>query len=255
MKDPRPSPGGHDRLDVGMNLDPGRLEVVGHLAAGVAHELNNLLFVIRGFSELARLDLPDEDPVTAKLDRIEEAVDRAQGLTQMVLESSHPSDDGPVAIRLHPLLKEGVKLIRESLPDEVRVHQEIATDAAAVFVDPVRIFPVILTLLKMAAEPLFSDGGRLWVTLTEAKAEGAITGSNLVLTVGSANGDDGDEIQRRLTSEGGVPKSPLPGDESTAKRICEIVGDCGGELRCRSIDQRGLCIEVLLPLASNPAIR
>ncbi|MFV2072240.1 MAG: histidine kinase dimerization/phospho-acceptor domain-containing protein [Thermoanaerobaculales bacterium] len=251
----RAKPRGQDRLDAGMNLDPRRLEVLGHLAAGVAHELNNLLFVIRGFSELARLDLPDEDPITAKLGRIEEAVDRAQGLTRMVLESAHPSDDGPPEIQLHTLVKEGVKLVRESLSSEIRVHQEIATDAAAVAVDPVRFFPVVMTLLKMAAVPLVADGGRLWATLTETKAGGATAGSNLVLTVGSATGDDEDEIWRRLAPEGRVPPSPLPQDEGATAPICEIVRDYGGEVRCRSIDQRGLCFEVLLPLSSTPAVR
>ncbi|MFV2073463.1 MAG: histidine kinase dimerization/phospho-acceptor domain-containing protein [Thermoanaerobaculales bacterium] len=255
MKDPRLKPGGRDKLDVGRKIDPGRLEIVGHLAAGMAHELNNILFVIRGFSELARLDLADEDPVATRLDRIEEAIDRAEGLTRMVLETAHPSDDGPMAIQLHPLVKEGVKLVGEGLPDNVRVHQAIATDAAAVAVDPVRFFPMIVTLLRMAAEPLVADGGMLWATLIETKVEGMTADANLVLTVGSATGEDEDEVWGRLTSGGRAPMSPLPENESTAASICEIVRACGGEVRHRSIDQRELCFEVILPLSPNPAVR
>ena len=69
--------------DIGEYDEPGRIEIIGHLAAGVAHELNNLLFVISGFSELARLDLSKHDPALANFDRIEEAVNRAKDLIEL----------------------------------------------------------------------------------------------------------------------------------------------------------------------------
>jgi len=236
---------------IGKDLDTERLKVLGHLAAGVAHELNNCFFVIKGFSELARLDLPSEHPITENLDRIEETIDRADALTRMVLECAHPSDSGVIAVQLHPLVKEAVKLVRERLPDEIRIHQAIATDAAAVAVDPVRFFPMVMTLLKIATEPLVSDGDRLWVSLAETDAGGSIEGSRLVLIVGSATGEDGEEIWRRLATGDGASTAGTPEPDGAAESIHEIVEAVGGELRCRSIDQRGLWMEVSLPTATN----
>jgi len=249
MKDPHTI-----KLGIADDLASDRLKVLGNLAAGAAHELNNWIFVIRGFSELSRLDLPDGHPVTANLDRIEEAVDQAEGLTRLILECAHPSGDGSVSIRLHPLVKEAVKIVREHLSDEIRIHQAIAGDTAAATVDPVRFFPVIMTLLKIAAEPLASDGGELWVSLAEESTAGSTEGSKLALTIGSTIGDDGEEIWRRLATEDTASMSPPRDDEGAAASIREIVEKYGGKLQWRSIDQRGMRMVVSLPGATNVAV-
>ncbi len=233
----------------------GRLEVLGRLAAGVAHELNNILFVIRGFAELARLDLPSGDPIATKLDRIEEAVDRAEGLTRMVLVTAWPSDGGPVPIQLHPLVKEGIKLIRESLSDDVRVQQDIATDAAGVEIDAVQAHRVIMTLLENAATALGEEGGFLSVTLAETESEASIGGSSLLLTVTYATGEDGEEVWKRLIEQGGEQASPLPESGGVPQSVRDIVEGFGGVVRSRSLDDRGRSFEVVLPLSPNPALR
>ena len=235
--------------------DLGRLEVLGHLAAGVAHEFNNLLFVIRGFAELARMDLPDGDPITTNLNRIEEAVDRAEGLTRMVLVTARPSDGGPAAIQLYPLVKEGIKVIRESFTDDVRVHQDIATDAGGVAINAVQAYRVIMTLLENAATALGEEGGFLSVTLAETESEASTGGSSLLLTVAYATGEDGEEAWNRLIEQGGEQASLPPEKEGVPQSVRDIVEGLGGVVRSRSLDDRVRSFEVVLPLSPKPAVR
>ena len=64
--------------------------------AAVAHELNNLLTAIRGYTQLARESLPEGDPVRDDLDRVLDAAHRAAGLTRRLLDAQ-PPDEGPDA--------------------------------------------------------------------------------------------------------------------------------------------------------------
>lgn len=249
MKDPRTT-----KLVISDELASDRLKILGNLAAGVAHELNNFFFVIRGFSELSRLDLSNAHPVTESLDRIEEAVDQAEGLTRMILECAHPSGDGSVSIQLHPLVKQAVKLVRESLSDEIRVKQTIAPDAVAVKVDPVRLFPVIVAMLRTACNDLASQGGLLWISLAETAAAESEAPSALTLNVGSTTGADPDETWRRLQGDAGVPTSPPPGTDD-AEWICTTIRELGGHLEWRRMDGRGMCIRTSFPPTPVEAVR
>ena len=236
-------------------FDLNRMEVLGHLAGGIAHEINNWFFVIRGFSGLARFDLAADHPLTDNLDQIDEAVDRAEGLTRMVLECSHPLGDGILSVRIHPLVKEGLKAMRGSLPESIRVHQAVATDAAPVLVEPIGFYCVVLALLRFAVDRLSAAPGLLWVALKEIEPEERGGDASVVLTVGSAVGDDPEELGRRFESDGPVVAGPPTGNDSVFAGIDETIKGFGGELRHRSTDGGCLSVEVVLSTAAEPAIR
>jgi len=235
--------------------DPDRMQVLGHLAGGVAHEVNNWLFVIRGFSELARLDLDPNDPLTDNLNQIEEAVDRAEALTRMALECAHPSGDGILSTQLHPLVKEGLKTIRRSLPDSIRVQQAISTEVTPVLVDPIGFFRAVLVLMGWAVDRLAQSPGLLWVVLEETELGGTAGNGTIVMTIGSAAGDDPDALLRRFESGGLVVEGPPSGHQAVFSAIEDAIGVWGGALRHRALDQGGMSVDVVLSTDTGPAVR
>lgn len=245
-----------DGIAIGSTVpDRERREILGHLAAGVAHELNNWFFVIRGFSELARLDIDDGDPVAESLDRIEEAIDIAEGLTRMVLECAHPSGDGVIAIRLHPHVKECLKLVRATLPETISVHQDIASDAPLADLEPVRFFTAVLSLLQTAIASIDKRGGMLWVKLAETEADGESAGPGVALSVGSASGAEAEDLLKRLDAGEGTTPPLLREDDEAAVSMNELVRGFGGTVRYRSIDEGARCIDVTFPAVSNAKAR
>ena len=254
MSDSSSKTTGQPPADARFGNSPERLEVLGLLAAGVAHELNNWFFVIRGFSELARFDLEQDHPVIDKLDRIEEGIDRAELLNRMVLESAHPSSDGIISVQLHPVVKEAVKLVRESLSGRVRVLQTIDTEAPAAAVDPMRLFPSVTSLLREASRQITDDGSHLRVSLGEAEAGRPDEHRWLALRIGWATNDEGDEVWNALVT-GVDPSNDGEPEFDGLARIRETVTGFGGRLQCRTAGNDGALFEVLLPVATGPALR
>lgn len=240
--------------------DVGSMVIIGHLAAAVAHEINNLLFVIRGSAELARLNLGDGDPMQARLRSIDEAVDRAKDLTAMVLYAARSAGGGPPPIPLHPVVKEGVKLARASLGDNVKVRQNVTASAPAIVVDPIKAYQLVMSLLDCAATTLTEGGGLLSVTLNVTDIEGGdrsgpgIAGSCLLLAVAWAVGEDAEDLINRASDRGGDRTEELPRGADLPGNAVEIVHGLGGQITGYTVGDGGLCIEVLLPLSPPPVV-
>jgi len=241
-------------FDFGGDSDRERLQVLGQLAGAVAHEINNWLFVIRGSSELARLDLPAGDPVTENFDRIEEAVDLAEALTRMMLECAHPSGDGVIAAQLQPLVKEAVKLTREKIPAGVQVHQAVAADVAPVELEPVRVFLAVMALLGWASARIATGEGLLWVELAEIAADNDAENSAVRLTVGSAAYSDRSEVERWLHPDPSDVVS-LTIDDDVIASITKTFGEFRGRVDVKKIADSGSCVEIVFPIALFSALR
>jgi len=241
--------------------DSARLEVLGLLSAGVAHDLNNLLFVIKGTVEICRMNVSEGDPLRAKFDRIEEAVDRAERLTRMVLQNAPPSDRGYAPIQLQPLVKVCLKMITAGLPSAVKIHQEIAPDAAAVPVDLMLAHRVVATLLSTAGDALLEEGGWLAVTLdsdeinapTGSRIESSIAGPALIFTVAHGVGKH-EDVRRQLKEHDGQRSITLSEVDGIPADLDDVVRSFGGSATCHLPTEGGRSFKVVFPVAEIPAV-
>jgi nitrogen-specific signal transduction histidine kinase len=208
------------------------------------------------------MTLSDDDLMRAKFNRIEEAVDQAEALTRMVLHTARPSESGPVPVPLHPLVKECLKRVESELPDNVKIHRQIATDAAAVAVDPVQFFKIVMTVLSAAASALKQEGCRLSVSFGQADVESRAdrgnqllpTGPVVVLAVEYACRENGPEDHGSRADQGGTKPFRLSEIEGSPPAIDTIVDNIGGVVTCRPIDG-GRRLEVMLPITAPRAVR
>ncbi len=141
-------------------IEAARLEAIGRLAGGLAHDLNNLLTVIRGSATLAKLDLEPASSATARLAAIERSALKAEELIRQLLAFGRRQLLRPRRIDLHELLVRVEPLLRQVLVEEVELSFEIEDQPAWVELDPSQLEQVLVSLALFARESM-PEGGRL----------------------------------------------------------------------------------------------
>src|SRR4029077_19746530 len=136
-----------------------RMDAVGRLAGGVAHDFNNMLGVIRGYSELLRSRMCDE-VAQEQIEEIKKASDRAASLTRQLLAFSRRQVLQPASLDLNERISQISKMLRRLIGDDVQLIVRPGDSLAAIEADPGQIDQVILNLAVNARDAM-PNGGKL----------------------------------------------------------------------------------------------
>jgi two-component system, cell cycle sensor histidine kinase and response regulator CckA len=137
-----------------------KMEAVGHLAGGVAHDFNNILGVIMGHGELLLRQMAAEDPRRARVERMYEAADRAAALTRQLLTFSRQQVGQPTVVRLNHTLGEALRMLERLIGEHVQVATALDPDLWAIKADPGQIEQVVMNLAINARDAM-PNGGTL----------------------------------------------------------------------------------------------
>lgn len=140
-------------------LQAQKLEAIGTLASGVAHDFNNILAAIMGYAELVTDDVPSDSLARSNLEGILTASRRARGLVQQLLTFSRPRQEDRRPIQLHAVIEEALVLLRASLPKNITTHFALRTSADTVVADATQIEQVLMNLCVNAAYVMEEHGG------------------------------------------------------------------------------------------------
>ncbi len=143
-----------------------KMEAIGTLAGGIAHDFNNILSVISGYAGLAREDMGDPEMLANDIEEISIAADRATGLVRQILTFSRKSEKIKQILQVSLIVKEGLKMLRSSLPATIEIKPDIAS-AAYVLADPVQIQQIVMNLGTNAYHAMRESGGILNVSLKD----------------------------------------------------------------------------------------
>jgi signal transduction histidine kinase len=234
-----------------------RLEAVGTLAGGIAHEFNNILGVILGAAEMA---LPAANQqVGRRLRQITTAAERAQGVVDQVLAFSRRRERRYRTLAVQPVVAEAVELLRASLPATVTLSVRFDAGGAAVSGDPTEVQQVVMNLCTNAAHAM-DERGTLEVALdTVAIPEGrAVThgelaaGAYVRLAVrDTGRGMDAATMERIF--EPFFTTRPVGGGTGLGlSTVHGIVTLHGGALDVSSRPGRGSCFEAYWPQRMAP---
>lgn len=135
-----------------------RLEAVGRLAAGVAHDYNNLLTAILGYADLVSDRLPAGSRARADMEELRSAADRATALTKQLLAFSRQQVLQPVAIDLSTTITNMRKLLGRLVPENVHVVTSLASGLPRVQADPAQIAQIVANLVVNAADAMPNGG-------------------------------------------------------------------------------------------------
>jgi two-component system, cell cycle sensor histidine kinase and response regulator CckA len=144
-----------------------RMEAVGRLAGGVAHEVNNMMTIILGFSDLLSRGSHPTDDRQREVEEIRKAAIRAARITTQLLAFSRQQVLQPSDLRLNPVVEEMVPVLRLMLPANVKVETSLAPLDAVVRADRSQIEQVLINLAFNARDAMTS-GGTIRVT-TESR--------------------------------------------------------------------------------------
>ncbi|MCK5344863.1 MAG: PAS domain S-box protein, partial [Candidatus Heimdallarchaeota archaeon] len=141
-----------------------KMEAIGILTGGIAHEFNNLLSPILGYTELFLGDKDKSDPEYAGLEQILIAGNRAKVLVQQLLAYGRQSMSQNEAVALGAIVKDAYKLIKNTIPSNIYIRQNIDENLPKITGMPNEIHQIILNLCVNAYHAM-PDGGELFLVL------------------------------------------------------------------------------------------
>jgi PAS domain S-box-containing protein len=150
-----------------------KMEAIGTLAGGIAHDLNNTLFPIMGHTELAMEYVSDNQKALTHLKGILTASERARDLVRQILTFSRKSDAPPHPLLVQPIIKEAVKFLRASIPSSVAITTYIDESCGPILADPTHIHQIVLNLCTNAYHAVKETGGGIEVKLTSVEIDGS----------------------------------------------------------------------------------
>jgi signal transduction histidine kinase/ActR/RegA family two-component response regulator len=141
-----------------------RLAAVGQLAAGIAHDFNNIMAVISLYAgmSLRTAELPEK--IYERLETIDQQAHRASDLIQQILDFSRRAVLERLPMELGMFLKEQVKLLRRTLPENIKIDLIVGSDEYMVNADLTRVQQMIMNLATNARDSM-PEGGQLHIGL------------------------------------------------------------------------------------------
>jgi PAS domain S-box-containing protein len=235
-------------------LQAQKMEAIGTLAGGVAHDFNNILAAINGYAEMTKRRL-SEGEVYGYVERILQASDRAKTLVGQILTFSRTVDRQVGPVDLRPLMNEALKLLRATLPSTIEIRQRIAPEVFAVLADPTQIHQVIVNLCTNAAHAMRQRGGVLDVRLenVEITPEPTVSrpdlspGAYVQLRVIDTGVGIKPEIVHRIFDPFFTTKKHGEGTGLGLSVVYGIVKECGGTITVQSEPGAGSIFTVHLP--------
>ena len=161
-----------------------KMEAIGSLAAGVAHDFYNLLSVILGHTELALQDLREGDPLKDNLLEVKKAGERAAGLTRQLLAFGRRQLLQPVLLNLNQVAEGLEQMLRRILGEDIDFVQVLAPNLGVVRADPGQIEQVLLNLVVNARDAM-PEGGKLTIETSNVEIDDAEAALHLAMKPGS----------------------------------------------------------------------
>jgi PAS domain S-box-containing protein len=234
-----------------------KMEAIGTLAGGIAHDFNNILSAILGYTEMALGAMDKNSPLRRYLDQVYKAGERAKDLVKQILAFSRQSDQKPRPLRVSPIIKEVLKLLRASLPTTITIRQDIQSDLDTVLADPTQIHQIMMNLCTNAAHAMREKKGELNVRLVPVEIKysdalsiqhGVTPGMYLKLTVSDTGHGIEPVIVERIFDPFFTTKKPGEGTGLGLSVVYGIIKSYGGTINVQSEVGKGTEFRVHLPL-------
>ena len=235
-----------------------KMETIGILASGIAHDFKNILTIIIGFTELALEDYTNLPKVKRHMEEVLEASYRARDLAQQILSFSKNGEKEKRIVKINSIVNDVLNMISLSLPQSIEIRQDISDSEYEICADPTQLYQVLMNLCTNAYHAMKEQGGVLEVTLTDLNRDlSSISEENpapstyLRLTVSDSGHGMTTEVMKRIFEPFFTTKKENEGTGLGLSIVQSIVRSLDGEITVESKPGKGSSFHVFLPVFRN----
>ncbi len=224
-----------------------KIETLGTLAGGIAHDINNMLTPILAYADLAQRELPAEHQVQEYLQAILVASQRAGELVERILLFSRQQEPVKTTFDLRDLVREHTTLIRASSPATIELVIDVPDQSVHVLGDRAQLGQMLANLVTNALQAMQQVGGKLTIALVPARDHAVLSVTDM--------GTGMDEGIRQRAFEPFFTTKPVGAGTGLGLSIVHsVVREHGGQIEVRSAPGEGAMFLVQLPTVSDPAV-
>jgi two-component system cell cycle sensor histidine kinase/response regulator CckA len=240
-------------------IEAQKMEVIGRLAGGVAHDFNNIIAIIMGYGNLITSGLDPDSPLQKYAGEIQHAADRAAGLTRQLLIFSRKQKVQPVVLDLNDTVRDLEKMLRRLIDENIEMTIIPGKQTGYIKADAGYVGQVLMNLVVNARDAM-SHGGKLViatgnVTLDENHArshKGVIPGDYVMLAVSDTGTGMNEEIKAHLFEAFFTTKPNGKGTGLGLATCQTIVQQSGGHIGVDSEVGRGTTFKIYFPRVDHP---
>lgn len=232
-----------------------KLEALGTLAGGIAHDFNNILLALQANVEAIRMLCAPAPEADKYFGRIFKACDRAEQLIQHFLNFSRCVKEPDHAVSMRETIAEVVSLLQPAIPPHIELHTEFTGSTDDFTASPIRIYEVVMNLVKNAIDAIRDKPGTITVRLSEehltaANNYGLTQGHYVRLDVMDTGAGMPQEIANRIFEPFFTTKKIGHGAGIGLSIVHNIVKSMNGHIGVKSKPNAGTEFYILLPVAT-----
>ncbi|HEX7552370.1 MAG TPA: ATP-binding protein [Geothrix sp.] len=233
-----------------------KMDALGALAGGMAHDFNNLIGAILNAAELIEMQIEPNSPIQRKLEIIQQVGGRARELSAQILNFSRRTDDTWVPFDLTSLVTEVISLLETTLPKNVRVRSDLAK-GVRILGDPSQFHQVIMNLGINGSQAMQPAGGVLSIQLQLAEAGRRVGDQSflepcVLLTIKDTGCGMDPQTLERIFEPFFTTKEVGQGTGLGLSVVYGIVHGHGGTLNVASEPGKGSSFKIRLPAYQDP---
>jgi PAS domain S-box-containing protein len=237
-----------------------KMESIGRLAGGVAHDFNNMLNVILGYGDIILQKLHPDDPLRGDVEEMLKAGRRSADLTRQLLAFSRKQILQPKVLNLNEVVANIEKMLRRLIGEDIALELSLSKNLPNVKVDPGKVEQAIVNLAVNARDAM-PMGGRLLIEtseieLDEAYAEshhGAVPGKYVMLSVSDTGCGMEKEVVARIFDPFFTTKEKGKGTGLGLATVYGIIKQSGGDIQVYSEPGKGTTFKLYLPATCERA--
>jgi two-component system cell cycle sensor histidine kinase/response regulator CckA len=230
-----------------------KLDAIGQLAGGVAHEFNNMLMAINAYSDLLLDRLDVDNPLRGDVEQISRAAARSRSLTQQLLAFGRRQLLQPAAVDVNDLVESSVAMLRPLLGADIELVLELNPAVGMIWADPAQVEQALVNLVLNARDAV-EGSGRITVASRNAEVGDAVvasepvaSGSYVVLSIADDGVGMDDQTRERMFEPFFTTKAAGQGTGLGLATVHGIIRQSGGFIEVTTRPGEGTTIELLLP--------